>query len=556
MIMDRTTKYAKMVTAGEIVAGRYVILACKKHLQDLKRQKNKSFPYYFDVQTAEVRLDFYELCCHYKGDHAGRPIQPELWQCFIQGSVFGWKRKSDRKRRYREVYEQIAKKNGKSTDAAGTALYCLTVDGESGAEIYSAATSRDQAKIIFETARQMVRRSPALQQYINVLTNNINVPTTASKFEPVSSEAGNIEGKDVYVGLIDELHLHKTREVYDLIKGGTAARTQPLIWVVTTAGFLTEGICKERYDYATKVLDGIIEDDELFVYIAQPDPGDDILDPAVWIKANPNLGVSVKVDDLKNKARTAREIPSAYNTFACKHANLWVSSAEKWMNMDKWKESGKDMEGIELRGKRCYAGVDLSNKLDLTSVVLDFPLGDGQYAVLHHSFMPEATLYERERKTGIPFSAWMKQGYITAIPGETIEQSWVEEWIQSRAKEYQIMEICVDPYNASEFINHMAADGYPCVEVRQGFLSISEPMKDIEAKVIEGKLIHFGDPVLRYAMSNTVRVTDPAGNIKFDKSKTTEKIDPVAALVTAHKRAIVDTYVNLEEMIMKEDYTL
>ena len=197
------------------------------------------------------------------------------------------------------------------------------MDGESGAEIYSAATSRDQARIIFETARQMVKRSPALQQYVNVLTNNISVPSTAGKFEPVSSEAGNIEGKDVYVGLIDELHLHKTREVYDLLKGGTAARSQPLIWVVTTAGFLTEGICKERYDYAVKVLEGVVDDDELFAYIAQPDKEDDILSPEVWIKANPNLGVSVKIDDLKNKARTAREIPSAYNTFACRPAELW-----------------------------------------------------------------------------------------------------------------------------------------------------------------------------------------------------------------------------------------
>lgn len=554
--MDRTTKYAKMVTAGETPAGKLVKLACRRHLDDLKQSKNKSFPYYFDKETAEVRLAFYGLCCHYKGDMAGKPINPELWQCFVQGAVFGWKRKSDGKRRFREVYEQVAKKNGKSTDAAGTALYCLTVDGESGAEIYSAATSRDQARIIFETARQMVKRSPALQEYVNVLTNNISVPSTAGKFEPVSSEAGNIEGKDVYVGLIDELHLHKTREVYDLLKGGTAARSQPLIWVVTTAGFLTEGICKERYDYAVKVLEGVIDDDELFAYIAQPDKGDDILSPEVWIKANPNLGVSVKIDDLKNKARTAREIPSAYNTFACKHANLWVSSSEKWMNMEKWNASGRDAPETDLTQRRCYAGVDLSSKLDLTSVALDFPLGGGWYAVIHHSFMPEDTMYERERKTGIPFSAWVKQGYITAIPGATIEQSWVEEWIRARAKQYKIVEICVDPYNASEFINHMEADGFTCVEVRQGFLTVSEPMKDVEAKAIEGKIIHFGDPVLRYAMSNTVKVSDPAGNIKYDKSKTTEKIDPVAAFITAHRRAIVDTYVDLEETIMQDDYVL
>ncbi len=553
---DKTTKYAKMVLAGEIVAGRLVKLACQRHLNDLKKEKNKSFPYYFDRETAAVRFEFYKLCRQYKGDAAGKPIEPGLWQCFIQGSVFGWKRKSDGKRRFREVYEQIGKKNGKSTDAASTALYCLTVDGEEGAEIYSAATARDQARIIFDTAKQMVRKSPELLQYVNVLTNNLNVPANASKFEPVSSEAGTLDGKDVYVAFIDELHAHKNREVYDILRGGTSARSQPLIWVVTTAGFLTEGICKERYDYAVKVLEGIIEDDELFAYIAQPDAADDILDPKVWIKANPNLGVSVKIEDLKNKARTAREIPSAYNTFACKHMNLWVSSSEKWMNMDKWKVSGKEASKHDLRFKRCFCGVDLSSKLDLTSVAFVFPLEDDWYAVKHHSFIPEATMLEKEKKSGVPYSSWVKQGYLTPIPGETIEQSWVEEYIRAKAKEYKIVEICYDPFSASEFANHMEADGFTCVEVRQGFLSISEPMKGIEACVVAGKLIHYDDPVLRWAASNTVRVKDAAGNIKYDKSKTTEKIDPIAAMITAHKRAISDTFVDLEETIMRDEYHL
>ena len=553
---DKATKYAKMVLAGQIIAGKPVRQACKRHLDELKKAKTKSYPYYFDKDAAQIRIDFYSLCCHYKGKKAGEPIEPEPWQCFIQGSVFGWKRKSDNKRRFREVYEQIAKKNGKSTDAATTALYCLTVDGEQGAEIYSAATSRDQAKIIFESAKQMVRKSPALQEYINLLTNNMNVPSTAGKFEPVSKEAGNIEGKDVYVGLIDELHLHKTRETYDLLKGGTVAREQPLIWVVTTAGFLTEGICKERYDYSKKVLDGVIDDPELFVYIAELDEGDNPLDPKVWIKANPNLGVSVFISDLENKARTAREIPSALNTFLCKHCNAWVSSSERWMDMEKWNRSGNDAPEFDLIHRRCFCGVDLSSKLDLTSVVLDFPLDNGYYAILHHSFIPETTMYEKEKKTGIPYSAWVRQGYLTAIPGETIEQAWVEEYIHTLARKYKIVEICYDPFSATEFANHMEADGFTCVEVRQGFLSVSEPMKNIEALTVSGKLIHFDDPVLRWAVSNTVRTQDPAGNIKYDKSKTTEKIDPVAAMITAHKRAIVDTYVDLEKTIMADDYIL
>lgn len=553
--MDRATKYAKMVLAGEIVAGKYVKLACERHLNDLKLSKNKSFPYYYDAESAELRLSFYQFCHHYKGDCAGKPIEPELWQCFIQGSVFGWKRKEDKKRRYSEVYEQIAKKNGKSTDAATTALYCITLDGESGAEVYSAATSRDQAKIIFESARQMIRKSPDLQQFVNVYTNNINVPTTASKFEPVSAEAGTLDGKDVYVGLIDELHAHKNREVYDILKGGTAARTQPIIWVVTTAGYDSNGICHERYDYAVKVLEGVIDDPTLFAYIAQPDDGDDILNPINFIKANPNLGISVKLKDLEIKAKQAQEIAAAYNQFACKHMNLWVSSSVKWMNMDKWNKSGADID-VDLGYKRCYCGVDLSAKLDLTSVTLDFPLDNGVYAVISHSFIPESTMMEKEHKDNVPYSAWVRQGYITSIPGEVIEQQWIIDYIQGLSKKFNIVEICYDPWNASEFGQRMENEGFTCVEVRQGIYSLSEPMKDIERLAVQGKIIHFDNPVLRWAMSNVVATADSNGNIKPDKSKATQRIDPVAALITAHSRAITDTYVDLEKLIMSSDYIL
>lgn len=547
-----------MVLADEIIAGKLVRLACKRHLEDLKKSKNKSFPYYYDKEAAEIRLEFYKLCHHYKGEFAGKSVEPELWQCFIQGCVFGWKRKSDNLRRFSEVYEQIAKKNGKSTDAATTALYCMTVDGESGAEIYSAATSRDQAKIIFETARQMISKSPELKSFVNVLANNINVPATASKFEPVSKEAGTLDGRDVYVGLIDELHAHKNREVYDILKGGTVARLQPLIWVVTTAGFNVNGICRERYEYSKKVLEGVLEDDTLFAYIAQPDEGDDILDPKNFIKANPNLGVSVKIADLKTKAKQAKEIPAAYNQFACKHMNMWVSSFSAWLKMDKWINSGKgiDVSKNDLSHKRCYCGVDLSAKLDLTSVILDFPLDDGYYAIIHHSFIPEATMIEKEKKDNVPYSAWVRQGYLTAIPGEVIEQEWIMQYIETQAKKYNIVEIDYDPWNASEFGQRMENNGFVCVEVRQGVYSLSEPMKDIERLAVQGKIIHYDDPVLKWAVSNVTASADSNGNIKPDKSKATQRIDPAAAMITAHSRAICDTYVDLERTIMSSEYVL
>ena len=555
MTTDRVTKYAKMVLAGDIGAGKPVRLAAQRHLQNLKDSKKKSYPYEFDVRLANLRLDFYKMCRHYKGDKAGKPIEPELWQCFVQGSVFGWVNKKTRLRKYNEVYEQVGKKNGKSTDAGSTGLFCMLLDNESGAEVYSAATTRKQARIIFETASQMVKKSPELKQMFNVLTNNINVPANASKFEPVSSEADTLDGLDIHLGLIDELHAHKSREVYDILKGGTAARSQPIIWVVTTAGYNLNGICKERYDYAKKVLEGSIEDETLFAYIAELDEDDDPLDERNWIKANPNLGVSVKIGDLRRKANEAKEMPSAYNMFLCKHMDMWVSSSQNWMDMTRWNASGKDMQPT-LSGVPCYVGVDLSSTLDITSVAFVFCLPDGLYAVISHSFIPEATMLEKERRDHVPYSAWVRAGYITAIPGEAIEQSWVEEYIMSEARKYDIKEICYDPWNATEFAHHMENEGFTCVEVRQGARSLSEPMKDIERLVIQGKLIHFDNPVLRWAVSNTVATKDSNDNIKPDKSKAIFRIDPAVAMITAHSRAKTDATVDLDKYILSDDYSL
>lgn len=554
-MLDKTTKYAKMVLAGEIVAGKLVRLACKRHIDDLKKSKRKNYPYKFDIGLATLRLEFYNLCRHYKGDVAGQVIKPELWQCFVQGCVFGWVHKKTGKRRFREVYEQIAKKNGKSTDAATTGLYCMSVDGEAGAEVYSAATTRKQARIIFETAQRMVSASPELKTIYNSLANNINVPTVASKFEPVSSEADTLDGLDIHCALVDELHAHKTRAVYDILKGGTAARSQPLIWVVTTAGYNLNGICKERYDYSVKVLSGAVEDDTLFAYISQMDEDDDPFEENNWIKANPNLGVSVNVDDLKRKSKEAREIHSAYNTFLCKHLNIWVNATESWMDMTKWCESGKDIYPV-LKNRPCWIGVDLSKKIDLTSVAAVFPLDDGCFAVLHHSFMPEESINEKERIDKCPYSAWVRDGYITAIPGETINQDWIEDYIKTLSLKYDIQEICYDPWNASQFAQNMDAEGFTCVEVRQGHKSLSEPTKSIEKLVYDKKLIHFDDPVLKWAISNVIVVSDPAGNIKPDKEKSTNKIDPVAAMITAHSRAMFNKSKNLDAYISSDDYIM
>lgn len=542
-VQDRVTKYAKEVLAGNIIAGELVQLACKRHMNDLKKSKTKAFPYKFDVDLAERYIDFFKLLHHSKGEKAGQKIELELWQCFRVGSVFGWINKKTHLRRFFEAYNQVGRKNGKSTEAAGVGIELLTIDGEQGAEIYSAATKKDQARIIFDEAKRMVNSSPYIKKHLDVYKLNINMPATNSKFEPLSADANSLDGLNVYGAIIDELHAHKTRDVYDVLVTATGARRQALIWIVTTAGSNPNGICYEKYDYGVKVLKGVIKDDTFFAYIAQPNEGDDPFDEDTWYKANPNLGVSVSIDDLRTKARQAREIPAAYTNFMIKHLNTWVTAETAWMNMVKYKEcedENTDFDISTLQGRKCYCGIDLSATTDLTAVTFEFPIENGYYAWVTHCFMPEESLSEKERQDKVPYRAWVRQNYITLTPGNVVDYDWIQSYIMKKAKIYNIVEVDYDPWNATQFANNITNEGFTCVEIRQGYRTLSEPTKDTEKLILNKKLITFNNPVLKWAFSNAVAKLDPAGNIKLDKSKATQRIDPCISGITAHVRGMLN----------------
>ena len=561
MVKDRVTKYAKEVVAGNIPANELVILACKRHLNDLKKSKTKAFPYKFDVDLANRYLDFFDLLKHSKGELAGQPIHLELWQCFRLGSVFGWVHKETGLRRFFEAYHQVPRKNGKSTEAAGVGVELLTIDGEQGAEVYSAATKKDQARIIFDEAKRMVNASSHIKRHINIYQTNMSMPMSNSKFEPLSSDANSLDGLNIHGGIIDELHAHKTRDVYDVLVTATGARKQPLIWIVTTAGFNTNGICYEKYEYSVKVLKGVIEDDRFFCYIAQADENDDPFDENTWIKANPNIGVSCSLEDLRTKAKQAKEIPAALTNFMVKHLNMWVNAETAWMNMQKYKEceeANSDFDISQLEGERCFCGVDLSATTDITSVNLEFPLHDGRYAWINHCFLPEDGILEKERRDKVPYTAWAREGYITLTPGPTIDYEWIQSYIMEMSKKYQIQEIDYDPWNSTQFANNLMNEGFECVEIRQGFKTLSEPIKDVEKLILEKRLITFNNPVLRFAISNAVPSLDPAGNIKLDKSKASKRIDPIIAGVTSHVRAMLHEYINVDvnRHILNGDWSL
>lgn len=369
-------QYAHDVISGKIVACEYIKAACKRFFDDLSNADSKGF--YLDDEEAQRACDFYPMFTrHIKGALAGQPIELEPWQAFGIVNIFGWKMSDTNNRRFKTVYEEVARKNAKSTKVSGVGLYLAGFDGEGGAEVYSAATTKDQARIVFNDAKEMIKKSPLLQRVFGIYKNNIHTLRDASKFEPLSSDANTLDGLNVHGGLVDEIHAHKTREVWDVIETATGAREQPLLYGITTAGTNQMGIGYELRSYAIKVLTKAVEDESFFALIYTLDKGDDWKDETTWIKANPNLGISKKLGDMQRLAKKAAEMPTARNNFLTKHLNVWVNSADTWMNMEKWDLAPAPPADDYISTLPCWIGLDLSNKLDIAALIAVFVDSDG-----------------------------------------------------------------------------------------------------------------------------------------------------------------------------------
>ena len=543
-------QYIEDVLSGRAVVGKWVRLAVERHVRDLETGPARGL--HFDEAAARRVISFFDFLKHSKGEWAGQTIRLEPWQQFILWVLFGWKRE-DGQRRFRVAYQEIARKNGKSTLASGIGLYLLDADNEPGAEVYTAATKLDQAKIIHSEATRMVKSSPALRKRIAVYKNNLNVELTASKYEPLGRDSDTLDGLNVHGGIIDELHAHKTRDMYDILDTATGARRQSMIYVITTAGFNRQSICYEQHDYTRKVLTGVIEDDSFFGIIFSLDepvtdgqgnviePGDDWEDESVWVKANPNLGVSVKWDDLRRKARKARNIASALFAFLRLHLNVWTQAETKWVNWEKWNLCGQAVDADGLRGRICYGGLDLSSNIDITAFVLVFPPqqpGD-RWQVLCRFWVPEEAIRERSKRDRVPYKAWLRQGYITSTPGDVIDYDFIVTDILDLAERYDLQEIAFDRWGATKMIQDLRKVELTVAQFGQGFASMSGPMKELERLIVAGLLAHGNNPVLTWMADNLVARQDPAGNIKPDKEKSIEKIDGMVALIMALARAIV-----------------
>jgi phage terminase large subunit-like protein len=385
-----------------------------------------------------------------RGEWAGQTFTLAPWQAFVVGCLFGWQR-ADGLRRFRTAYCAVPRKNGKSTLSAGIGLYLLVADGEQGAEIYSAATTRDQARIMFDEAKRMVKSSPALRRRVAVLINNLNVEASAARFMPLSSDASSMDGLNVHGAIIDELHAHKTRHVVDVLETATGARRQPLLFEITTAGYDRHSICFEHQNYSIKVLDGVLQDDSWFAFIAAAAEGDDWTDPEVWRKANPSFGLSVKADDLARKAEKAIALPGAQNAFRRMHLSEWTEQAERWIDMAVWDACNGPVDLEQLRGRRCFGGLDLSTTTDVTALAWVFPPEDedGLWRMLSRYFVPKEHLRRRAERDRVPYDLWAAQGFIEATSGNVVDYGAIEQRILADAALFQVREIAYDPWNAT-----------------------------------------------------------------------------------------------------------
>lgn len=582
----RAERYARAVVAGEIVAGKWVKASCQRQLDDLERSAtDPAWPYEFDPEACGRVCHFLQCLPHIKGKwaraviHEGRAVKPKIlledWQVFAYGVPFGWVHRETRLRRFRWIYDEVARKNAKSTPCAGLALYLVGADREPGAEVYSLATKEKQARIVWDMARRMVlndpefRRPPPMGLGIGTTRRAIFQDHSASSYEPLGRDSDTQDGLNTHAFVADELHAWKDRGLWDVIASSMGAREQPLGIAITTAGYNSAGICYEQREYLCKVLNATllrhggmgyrvtgqaIEDDTYFGLIYTLDagyadgrPDDDWADEEVWIKANPNLGVSVSIDELRAQARKAINSPQSRPEFRTKRCNQWLSSHSAWMDMAKWQACGdSELKQESFAGERCWIGLDAAFKTDIFAKVRLFERG-GHYYVFGQYWLPETQLSPTENPHLL---GWVEDGWIVRSPGPVIDIELVRESLDQDREKHQVVEVPYDPAQLTQFAGEQLEDGFPMVEMRPTVLNFNEPMKKILELVLQGRLHHNGDPVLAWMVSNVVCHMNAKGEIyprKPEGEELKRKIDGVIALILALGRAIANTSPTMPE---------
>ena len=530
-------RYAKWATRKRnSLVCKWVRLAAQRHLDDLARAKSDpKWGYHYDLGKAHQVCGFVELLPHVEGEWGSATIQLEDWQVFILSCVFGWRRDSDGHRRFNTAYIELARKNGKSALSSAVALYCLCREGEVGPQVKTAATTGDQARIVFDVARKMVSATPELREGygIEVLANSIPCAASGGNIKPINAKASTQDGLNPHLTIIDELHAHKDRDLFDVLKSARGARKNPLSWYITTAGYNVEGVCYEQRTMVTKILEGSIEGiDHYFGIIFTLDEGDSEFAVSSWKKANPNWGVSVNVEEFKGYADEAKVSADSQGEFITKRCNVWQSARDGWVNMEMWKKCDGPVDLVALESVPCWMGIDLASTLDMSSVFMVWPV-DGRLKVWGRFYLPEDQVKPRTERGNVPYQRWVNEGHIKTIGGDRQDYSIIQSDVEGWLSRFNVREVAYDDWNATDLTNRLAANGAPLVEFRQGAKSYNAPMKALARHYMSGTLDHGGDPVLTWNASNVVIHADDNGNIKPSKKRSADKIDGFCCVAMA-----------------------
>jgi len=523
---DRATAYARAVKSGRIVTGKPVRLACERHLRDLKRKD-----LVWKLDQAERAIEFFADMLVFED---GKPFLLEPFQCFIVGSIFGWYTKAG-DRRFRTAYCEIGKGNGKSPLAAGIGIYGLVADGEPAPEVYAAAVTHEQARIVFKDATRMVEESPELKELIHPQVGSLTIPSEYATFRPVSSEHRSLDGLRVHMGLIDELHEHPSALVVDKIRAGTKSRRNALIFEITNSGYDRHSVCWNHHEYSLKVLEDVIPNDSWFAYVCSLDDGDDWRDERCWVKVNPGLGSIIQKKYLSELVEVAKGMPTQENLVRRLNFCEWTEQSVRAIPMEEWARGASPIDAEALRGRSCFAGLDLARVNDLSALELLFPpVADGElWKVLSFFWCPEDDIGSRSLRDRVPYDVWARQGFLIATPGNTTDYGFIEAKVLELAGQYQIKGIGFDRTFAGEIVQSLMAENLNMVEVGQGFLSLAAPTAELLRMVKAGELQHGNHPILTWMASNLACATDAAGNLKPDKEHSAEKIDGISALDNA-----------------------
>lgn len=550
-ITDRGLAWAADVTAGKVPACGKAKQAIERFARDKARADTDEFPYVFDPVAAEHICAFVEACPHIEGAWASRGETISLggWQAFMLGQINGWRHRETGLRRFRTAYVEVPRKNGKSTLLAAVGLYFLSVDGETGAKVFSAASSTDQARIVFDAARAMaltgrVAGEPLADVLkLHVEEHKIKSADPAAVYRPIAAQTKSQDGKNPHCAIIDELHEHQKRDVWDAMASALGARDQPLMIAITTAGYNTAGVCYEQRRYVARLLDDTMQDESYFGLIFEADEGDAPGDPATWAKANPNLGASKSEQYLQDEWNKAQASPAAMGEFLRKHLNIWTSIGASAIDMESWR--GAEQPGMKIAdytGQSAYLGVDLAIRHDFASVVAVVP-DDQDLRVFSWHFLPEDTVF---RPGNEHYQAWARDGWIRYTPGAMLDLNIVEslvlelagnpgggDWQFDRVTELDIMQVTVDPMFASQMMMNWEQNGLPVVDLKQSARYLNEPFQRLIGTVEDGHLITDGNPVLAWMAANTLMKQVQGGDYIYpSKLSAGDKIDGITALIT------------------------